>query len=745
MSDEALKATRSNLPVGPFNLVIEADPPVLPPHASRESEFVNPILSDRFSSGFFFHLLRHPSGSWRSLSHRSFYLPAAVIHQPLAELRDKTLFLFNEHEVKIIEAEAKRNSGKTPKDSRNGFYAMDRGLKTSSFYASDTRFGYIDERIKIRLQRLSNNRPIRILTIGAGFGNMEAEIKTTFGDRVEIDTFSLTPQILDENRPHIGTEYLGNIDYSQLPHGPDGKGYDLIISIYGASYTMDSVFAFQQIYDALAPGGEAFFQQRKLTTVVLKYVDLRGSLALPYLQTEYGLFIQMRFDDSNYASVYLEKIGDNPFNFRDFVSMEAEDYTLRADTKGEPVYYIQETRGKPWRSIAETKLKNEIVLIAQKLGIPANSSGIKDFVLNVIHVIKHEDLPLDEAVNKALHNLSADLNLAFLQSDEFQNFLQINSFTSHLIYRAVHIHIDPVTKIATRASSKQDGDLILLFRRDGMLAVEPNHDSVTYDLLNTWENIARIYNANPRRSSETFIRGPVPAERQAIEPSVRRDPVDPEGLHYLTPGTRYSSPYVNEDFKQPFHFITDSDDIFRSSSTTPVLAQSPLPIELEPNDYKLVHVPNEGITFRDGNNYYLVLKIVGNHGLIVRQIKDGVEDKIIEEKTIAQYNEDPTKMGRLAFAHLGDRNVLVRMSHQGISTIAQSPNQGELVNRSETLSSERPRWNAPNIRRTFASMTTPNASTFSIRPTAVPNVATRYLNAVNRPIFLSRSPLALFR
>ncbi|HSA59787.1 MAG TPA: hypothetical protein VLJ37_08900 [bacterium] len=139
-------------------------------------------------------------------------------------------------------------------------YLLGRGLKECSGFSRATPFGGIEEKVRERLSSAAPDRsqPLRILTIGPGYGRMEAELKALFGERVAIDTFSLTDVIPPENRPAFSSVYLGNLDTHRLP-----QGYDLALSFFGSSHAVDQRRVWEQIVDSLVPGGEAFFVESR--------------------------------------------------------------------------------------------------------------------------------------------------------------------------------------------------------------------------------------------------------------------------------------------------------------------------------------------------------------------------------------------------------------------------------------------------------------------------------------------------
>ncbi|NQU16597.1 MAG: hypothetical protein HQ564_00910 [Candidatus Saganbacteria bacterium] len=135
---------------------------------------------------------------------------------------------------------------------RIGRYEVDRGLLESSMFSSFSRFGSIASHISWRLER--DKTPLKILTIGPGQGFMEREIKDLFGERITIDTFSLTYGFDPANLSSVRYRYQGNIEYNKLP-----QGYDIVLSICGTHVASDQMFVMQQIFNSLNMNGEAYF------------------------------------------------------------------------------------------------------------------------------------------------------------------------------------------------------------------------------------------------------------------------------------------------------------------------------------------------------------------------------------------------------------------------------------------------------------------------------------------------------
>ncbi len=142
-------------------------------------------------------------------------------------------------------------------EEREGYYTG-RDVEKSSVITGSTAFGPIDVNVR---QAIADKRargdsgPVRILTIGAGQGMMEAELKAEFGDAITIDTVGLHP-VADENRAAFASETIGGIEDVPL-----SGTYDRILSIYGSYHAPDEkqIEVMQKIVDALDVNGEAFF------------------------------------------------------------------------------------------------------------------------------------------------------------------------------------------------------------------------------------------------------------------------------------------------------------------------------------------------------------------------------------------------------------------------------------------------------------------------------------------------------
>lgn len=137
-------------------------------------------------------------------------------------------------------------------------YYTDRDLKKQNTFTAHTDFGPIDENIADAIARKKSisDLPVRVLTIGAGDGVMEAQLKRLFEQDVEISHLSLDP-VQAQNQFAFAREIIGDLRSTEILGAP----YDRIISVYGSSHvTMNNQLAvIQKIVDALALGGEAFF------------------------------------------------------------------------------------------------------------------------------------------------------------------------------------------------------------------------------------------------------------------------------------------------------------------------------------------------------------------------------------------------------------------------------------------------------------------------------------------------------
>lgn len=133
-------------------------------------------------------------------------------------------------------------------------YFLGRGLELSNSYAASTQFGKIESNLRQALdaKRAKGDRsPLRLLTIGPGQGNMEADLKNIFHGDIVIDVFSLTSVLTAQARASIRKEYIGNINVHDLP-----AGYDRIIAINSVN-TAEQSRVIKQVVGALVPGGEA--------------------------------------------------------------------------------------------------------------------------------------------------------------------------------------------------------------------------------------------------------------------------------------------------------------------------------------------------------------------------------------------------------------------------------------------------------------------------------------------------------
>lgn len=186
------------------------------------------------------------------------YQQAASISQPKTVVLDKPdnpEYEVNKDKIRAA-AEKARAQEQDPEAQKKGYF-LDRGIEKSDQFTMITPFGKIVENIEsaIAAKRAKGDlTPARLLTIGAGKGKLELELKQKFGPDIQIDTFSLTSELTPEAREAVRREYLGNIDIQNLP-----TGYDRILSIWGSYHAWDQPRAVEQIAEALNPGGEAVF------------------------------------------------------------------------------------------------------------------------------------------------------------------------------------------------------------------------------------------------------------------------------------------------------------------------------------------------------------------------------------------------------------------------------------------------------------------------------------------------------
>jgi hypothetical protein len=311
----------------------------------------------------------------------------APIQTPIVPGRSPADYQNTEQQTLGIEQEAVQEGGQS---NQGETYSVVRGLGESSQITSGSRFGDILKRVQQRIAALPPGKQLHILTIGPGNGNMEAELMQaleTLGlaDRVAIDTFSLTSEISPENRPYIQDEYLGNIDYNQLPHGQDGAGYDLVLSINGTVWAKDQTFAVQQVYDALAVGGEASITVLKNRPIAEQITRLSAT------STAWGVFEQQdllfAIDPLSHASsqLYMQRTGAGSFNFSQ----------LPAPQPGYSFHY-QETRSGEWVEVTLPELKQIITERMRAAGFDPNNTT---HFSRVLSAVGEHLMPLNEAIS----------------------------------------------------------------------------------------------------------------------------------------------------------------------------------------------------------------------------------------------------------------------------------------------------------------------------------------------------------
>jgi len=180
-------------------------------------------------------------------------------------------------------------------------YRLDRDLEYLSGLTADTAMGRLEDNISKRIKHSAE--PVRLLALGPGKGNLEDALKRLFGRRIEIDGFSLTDTLSQENRHSFRRLYLGNFDVCRFP-----EGYDLVISSHGVEHALDIVWVFDQVVSSLEEGGEAFFNY-DVQRGELPPVTEEGMTA--YLLEQYGLFVGC-LPKLIQKTVYIRKTKDIP-------------------------------------------------------------------------------------------------------------------------------------------------------------------------------------------------------------------------------------------------------------------------------------------------------------------------------------------------------------------------------------------------------------------------------------------------
>jgi|GEM_PF-6798112 len=146
-----------------------------------------------------------------------------------------------------------------PTPSKIPHYYDNRGIKAYNSFTSITPFGRLEDVIT-RLLKQRGGRPVEVLELGAGRGNVAAWLKARFGDEIEIDNISLDPnEVYDVNRRAFRNNV--GLDINKITHLP--RSYDIIISIYGGSfYASSPLDVARMVVRALRVCGEAFLLLR---------------------------------------------------------------------------------------------------------------------------------------------------------------------------------------------------------------------------------------------------------------------------------------------------------------------------------------------------------------------------------------------------------------------------------------------------------------------------------------------------
>lgn len=322
---------------------------------------------------------------------------------------------FEKGERRALAAERRAIEAGGESDGDNS-YSLMRGLQGSSHHlTATTRFGDIAGRIRYRLDRMRPDERLSILTIGAGRGVMEAEIKALFGDRIEIDTFSLTSEIDPENRGAIRHEHLGNTDYNELPSGDDGEGYHLVISTNATQWAEDQEWAARAIANRLRVGGEATFTIRTRSPLFAQIEALHRDGTI----MDFGglLLCSGRLVDNLISQVYMERTSGKQFDFGAFLTappVEGADATLYQFTRGGE-WHLAQTKNEFRQEMSEVVEDVLAYLKTEEIELTRLRRGW--FLKNVFTDVRYAKLPIDEAVKAAVDNPIICGALAFRHGD----------------------------------------------------------------------------------------------------------------------------------------------------------------------------------------------------------------------------------------------------------------------------------------------------------------------------------------
>ncbi len=189
---------------------------------------------------------------------------------------------------------------------RSSGYFETRGLKEYDSFTIPSQMGPMRDAVKRMLD--SGKKKVRIMEFGPGQGRAAKELKDEFGDRVIIDAVILDAgEILPECETAFRNVVEADIkDVKELP----SKEYDLILSIYGASFHADNPkHVYELAGDHLALGGEAFLMTMH-DGVKDKFLPLE-SPAYNAASRALGLEIssKQRIEEGIFTQTFMERTG----------------------------------------------------------------------------------------------------------------------------------------------------------------------------------------------------------------------------------------------------------------------------------------------------------------------------------------------------------------------------------------------------------------------------------------------------
>ncbi len=305
-------------------------------------------------------------------------------------------------------------------------YHVHRAYSKAQSFISDSGIGDTKRNIANRLEQLRQYDPtykVKILTIGPGNGNFEAEIRREFGSQIELHSVDKDiSQVLPKNRAAFDQLTEGEFESTEL-----SGNYDLIISVYGTNGSeADQSFTIaEKIWNLLALEGEAFFMLHPSSGIPALDMLIKGSANrlfrmeledLGIIFREYcNPMIPLANKKAHYAGIYLNKQRTVPFTLSYFSTIASRvSKTIQAiheqyDSKWKTGRYsapeimpkngpcIKFTRNGPWHK-GDSWIRESNILFSQALKFaleqyPDEWARTREFIRKVFPDSKESDHP----------------------------------------------------------------------------------------------------------------------------------------------------------------------------------------------------------------------------------------------------------------------------------------------------------------------------------------------------------------